>query len=71
MKRTKMSLKSETVRVLSNVELNSVEGGAGTGYCQAAGNAVTSNSSVLSVAAYTGGCVGWVLVGGQYQYFAP
>ena len=72
MKRTKMSLKSETVRVLSSVELNTVGGGINTGICAANTNTQGSNSSNLSIGGmvyYTGGCVGWVLVNGEYQYF--
>ena len=48
MKRTKMSLKKETVRVLSNVELKSVDGGGSAlsgAYCQQMGSNNSNPSS--------------------------
>jgi hypothetical protein len=61
-----MSLKSETVRVLSNVELKSVEGGAGTGYCAAAGGS-GNPSSITSEQVYVGGV--WVYQNYNFNYY--
>lgn len=73
MKRTKLSLKSESVRVLSNVELHSVGGGvlASGLQCNIGGGSGSENSVSIGgcLSYYTGGCAGWVYVNGQYQYF--
>jgi len=46
MKRSnKLSLKAETIRQLTNVELGGVEGGANTGYCRTGGGADQDSGS--------------------------
>jgi hypothetical protein len=66
MKRSnKLAVKTETVRALSNQQLTQVGGGAGTGYCQAAGDAKTSGSITSE---YGGIQVDYNQLGGVYYY---